>query len=107
MKGTAAMSIENLTIIWNEISIDITYNNDWSKAYREIQGHSMAHLEIKSQNRQRLPITNTGYKSHFIVATEIEEYGGAAQYVCAWLDHGAQSKKWKDYERKSKQLSLF
>lgn len=101
------MSIEKLSVVWNKIAIDISYNNDWSKGYREIQGHAMAHLEIESQNKERLPITDTGYRSHFIAATEIEKYGGAEKYVCAWLDDGAQSKEWKDYVEQSKQLSLF
>lgn len=106
-EGTRAMSIENIKLIWNTIAIDVTYNNDWAKSHREIMGFSMGHLEIKSEGKARLPITETGYKSHFIAATVIEEYGGAEKYVCDWLEEKSKSKVWKDYWRKSKQLSLF
>lgn len=101
------MSIENIRLIWNKIAINVTYNNDWSKAHREIMGHAMGHLEIKSENRTRLPITETGYRSHFITATIIEDYGGAEKYVTDWLEEKAKSKDWQEYWRSSKQLSLF
>lgn len=101
------MSIENIKLIWNTIAIDVTYDNDWSKAHREIMGFSMGHLEIKSEDRVRLPITETGYKSHFIAATEIKEYGGAEKYVTDWLEEKSKSKDWQNYWRSSKQLSLF
>lgn len=101
------MSIENIKLIWNTIAIDVTYNNDWSKTHREIMGFSMGHLEIKSLDRARLPITETGYRSHFIAATLIEEYGGAERYVCDWLEEKSKSKRWKDYMNRSKQLYLF
>ena len=101
------MSIENLQIIWNTIAIDVIYDNDWSKAHREIMGFSMAQLEIKSADKVQLPITETGYRFHFIAATEIEEYGGAERYVWDWLEEKSKSKAWKDYVNRSKQLSLF
>ncbi|MDF1864419.1 MAG: hypothetical protein P1U70_06275 [Saprospiraceae bacterium] len=101
------MSIENIKLIWNTIAIDVKYDNDYSKAFRETIGFSMAHLEIKSVDKVRLPITETGYKSHFIAATEIENYGGAEKYVTDWLEEESKSKVWKDYWRSSKQLSLF
>ena len=101
------MSIENIKLIWNEIAIDVTYNDDWSKAHREIMGFSMAHLEIRSENNVRLPVTKTGYRSHFIAATIIEEYGGTEKYVTDWLEEKAKSKDWQDYWYNSKQLSLF
>jgi hypothetical protein len=101
------MSIENIKLIWNTIAIDVKYDNDWCNAHREIMDFSMAHLEIKSVDKVRLPITETGYRSHFIAAAAIEEYGGAEKYVCDWLDEKSKTKAWKDYVNRSKQLSLF
>ena len=101
------MSIENIKLTWNTISIDVNYNNDWSKAHREIMGFSMGHLEIQSKDKARLPITETGYRSHFIAATTIEEYGGPEKYVMDWLDEKSKTKAWRDYWRSSNQLSLF
>ena len=33
-----------------------------------------------------LPITETGYRSHFLAATEVIAAGGPVRYVLAWLD---------------------
>jgi hypothetical protein len=59
----------------------------------------MSHLEIISADRAPHPISETGYKSHFIRPEHIVEEGGPVAYVMAWLqtlDDG-----------KPKQLSLF
>jgi hypothetical protein len=59
----------------------------------------MSHLEIISADRAPHPISETGYKSHFIRPEHIVEEGGPVAYVIAWLqtlDDG-----------KPKQLSLF
>jgi hypothetical protein len=101
------MSIQTLSIIWNTISIEVMYNDDWSKAYRETYGYGMAQLEIRSQDKQRLPMTETGYRSHFTPAPDINDHGGAEKFVRDWLDHEAQSRAWKAYVKHSRQLSLF
>ncbi|MDF1864413.1 MAG: hypothetical protein P1U70_06245 [Saprospiraceae bacterium] len=67
----------------------------------------MAHLEIRSVNREKLPMTETGYRSVFEKAANIEEYGSPVDFVKAWLEQSAQSKEWKDYMIQSQQLSLF
>ena len=52
---------------WNGIDIEISYDPSWSPAYSEIYGTHLAHLEchVVSPKKARLPITETGYKSHF------------------------------------------
>jgi len=62
-------------------------------------GDETAHLEIISVDRTPHPISETGYRSHFIRPEHIAEEGGPVAYVTAWLrslDDG-----------KPKQLSLF
>ena len=65
------------------------------------------HIEIHSEDRVPVPITETGYKSHFLPASHLEEYADAAAYVLAWLDHEANCDVWKRHEADSRQLSLF
>jgi len=101
------MGEQQLSIVWNNVAIELTYNDNWSNVIRETYGYSLALLEIHSQDKQPLPITETGYKSHFTPASEIEEFGGAEKYVRHWLDQEAKSKEWKEYVRQSKQLTLF
>jgi orotate phosphoribosyltransferase len=54
-----------------------------------------------------LPITETGYLSHFVAADAIDEAGGPVAYVVAWLDRAAQDKEWKSRIEAQRQLSLF
>lgn len=98
---------ETLTMIWNGIALTVNYTPCYSNAFQEIQGYSMAHLTIETDGRQRLPMTETGFRSHFTPKANVDEYGGAEGFVRAWLEHEAQSKAWKKYRNGAKQLSLF
>lgn len=66
------------------------------------------HVEIRSPDGEPLPITATGYRSHFFGPVEpamtIEE---VTEMVIRWLDAEAQSLDWLTYLEQSKQLSLF
>lgn len=65
------------------------------------------HLEITAMNDAQIPITETGYRSHFLPDGIVEEHGGPEAYVLAWLDHEAESEAWKEKFETAKQLSLF
>lgn|SRR5690554_5842516 len=97
------------TLTWNGITLRITYTPDASEAYRKIYGYALAHLEIRSVSPDRapLPITATGYYSHFTRADNVEAYGGPLAYVQAWLDDAANSPEWQAQQAKAAQLSLF
>lgn len=56
------------------------------------------HLEITAMNDAQIPITETGYRSHFLPDGIVEEHGGPEAYVLAWLDHEADSEAWKKRE---------
>jgi len=94
-------------IVWNGITIQIRYCKAWIS--EDIDGFNIAHLEIMalSPDCARLPMTETGYHSHFRQYADIAEYGGAVEYVTAWLHAEAQSKQWLDYVDLSRQGSLF
>ena len=105
---SAERSIEIHALLWRGVEIEITYEASWlgMDPSREF---ATAHLTVtaKSPERARLPITETGYRSHFIQAEEIAEAGGPVAYVTEWLDHMARSREWIAYEQSSRQLSLF
>lgn len=87
-----------LTISWEGIRIDLSYT-----------GHSYCspfyHLEVKAT--ERLPITETGYRSHFMHPDEMALWASPEAFVRDWLDETAKSTEWKDYRSQSRQLSLF
>lgn len=96
-------SLETYEILWQGISLTINYEQRWLDS----EATNVAHLQIKSAKRERLPITETGYRSHFAPAAEIDQAGGPVAFVVAWLDGMAQSAEWKQYAEASRQLSLF
>ena len=91
-------------VFWVEILI---FKPDKSNYFDSTTGFSIAHFDITTENRVPLPFTETGYRSHFLDASELEEYGTPTDFVKAWLEESAKSKEWKAYEKKKNQLTLF
>ncbi|MGD1892659.1 MAG: hypothetical protein ACFB15_18975 [Cyclobacteriaceae bacterium] len=91
----------NTTIEWRGIEVKINYDDS---SHKSDIAH-IAHLEVRAD--QPLPVTKTGYRSHFTHPENIEAYGGAVSFVIAWLDHHAQKPEWKEAEEQRKQYSLL
>lgn len=85
---------ETHRITWRGIALDITFTPEAFIA--------TDHIEIRTEGRVSLPVTETGYRSHFVPTGSVEAYGGAAAFVTAWLDHKAARTGWS-----GAQLSLF
>lgn len=91
---------------WQGIEIEAAYTpRKWSV---------IDYLEIKSINPARapLPITNTGYLSHYFepdMHPEAIEGDGSKliAQIIAWLDTEARSREWLAYVEASKQGDLF
>lgn len=99
--GKRAEGYQITRAIWRGITLEIRHCPMWSKI-AEID-----HIELVSEDRQVLPITETGYRSLFIKPEYIEHHGSAKAYVLGWLDAEAKSPEWARKEADSKQLSLF
>lgn len=87
---------------WRGIEIEVSY---WP-----IKWGATAHLEIRSiaPERAPLPITKTGYLSHFHTIGTVEARGGdVVAQVGAWLDEEAEAPEWRAYLEASRQTSLF
>lgn len=87
-------------IDWRGVTIRIVF---WQRRWKS----DFDHLEVTTMDDAQIPITETGYRSHFLPVGIVKEYGGPKAYVLAWLDHEADSAAWKDKFEASKQLSLF
>jgi hypothetical protein len=93
---------EVITKSWNGIEIEIR----WARNYIYYDDETtMSHIEVESLSPRRapLPITETGYKSHFINEFAVDRMGGPEGYVDAWLWEASHSANWQN----NKQLSLF
>lgn len=87
---------------WQCIEIEAIY---WPRRWGAI-----AHLEIRSIEPPRapLPITETGYKSHFHPYGTAEANGGdVVAQIRAWLDEEAAKPEWQRYVEASRQGELF
>ncbi len=88
-------------IEWEGIPITITYEKDWlSMGASEF---ATSHIEIQSADGQPLPITETGYLSHFFEPRDIDPVAEIKE----WLALRAQSKEWQKYLAETQQLNLF
>lgn len=92
------------TTDWQGVALLVRWCPQWLGENAE---HQIAHLEIIAKNKSPLPITETGYKSHFIDRDAVESLGGPVAYALAWLDGAAQSPDWKAKQEALRQLSLF
>lgn len=87
-------------IVWRDISVEITFHKRrWNSDFD--------HLEVTAMNDAQIPVTETGYRSHFLPDGIVSDHGGPEAYVLAWLDHEADSEAWKKREEASRQMSLF
>jgi hypothetical protein len=70
---------------WRGIEIEIRWDAS-SITYDD--GRTLGHLEIEaiSPPRAKLPVSPTGYKSHFEDSKAIAQAGGPAAYVEAWFE---------------------
>lgn len=93
---------QSFTIDWQGITLSVTYD---PAAF----GGVTSHLQVQSiaPERARLPITETGYRSHFLPPGCVEQAGGPHAYVSAWLEQASNSLEWQKYLEQSRQGSLF
>lgn len=84
------------------VRIKITHSRDYL-------GQSQDHLEVESlvPKKAPLPITETGYRSHFLPPLELVNNGGPVTFVTAWLDREAKSKEWQKLQAVRQQGDLF
>jgi len=100
---------ETTRLEWHGIAIEVRYCQNWSNTFEPIYGHALAHLEVISIEPRLapLPITKTGYRSHFAIADDIKAAGGPEAFVRAALDAAAQDADWIRQEADARQMVLF
>lgn len=71
------------------------------------QGTDQLEIQSLAPRSAPLPITDTGYLSHFLDPLALVNAGGPVTFVTAWLRQEAQSKSWKAKARQRTQGDLF
>ncbi|MEQ1694805.1 MAG: hypothetical protein ABL901_03095 [Hyphomicrobiaceae bacterium] len=72
-----------------------------------LQGTDHIEIETVKPKKAALPITATGYLSHFIDRTALRDAGGALQFVTSWLAREQRSKDWLKRDAAQRQADLF
>lgn len=86
------------TIVWHGINIQINYSPEYF-------GCHTAHLELKAF--EPLPMTETGYRSHFAPKEHFDAYNNIIDYVQEWLEKESQNDNWISYALAKQQPTLF
>lgn len=86
--------MEQHIITWRGVKTEITYTPE--------KFGMVDHIELHTENKTLLPVTETGYRSHFMNKGAVDAHGGAVAFVTAWLDHEAERMGWSN-----DQMSLF
>lgn len=89
---------KTLEITWQDIAITVSITNNWLNT-------DYHHIELKAD--QPLPVTTTGYRSHFVPVYQFDAFASLEQLVRLWLDDAAKSKEWIKAEEERRQLKLF
>lgn len=85
-------------LTWQGIEIEVTYTP-------LMFGGPFDHIELKAP--QPLPVTETGYRSHFIHPDHMALFDSVDDFVIEWLNEWSQDPKWKETEFSSRQGELF
>ncbi len=85
-------------LIWEGIEIALSHH---ARRY----GDTFDHIEL--QANERLPVSETGYRSLFIHHEELALWDSPEAFVLEWLSDAARHPSWQDYRQQSRQLNLF
>lgn len=89
---------ETFTLIWEDREIEVSYQERWLSS-------EMWHLELRCA--ERLPVTETGFRSAFLPDDVFDNKTEVQEYVLSWLNEAAEDKAWKAYVEEARQLKLF
>lgn len=98
---------ETHSATWRGIRLEIRHCPGWFSSAGD--DFVIQHIEIRSEDKRMLPITNTGYRSYFMIGAEalIDFDHDPVELVLWWLDEAATDPKWKRREEEDRQGSLF
>lgn len=87
---------------WRGVTCRVRHTRDYLNP-----GTDHIEIEVVSPKGAPLPVTTTGYRSHFIAADDLAAAGGAVAFVTRWLDREATTKAWIKTDLAWRQGDLF
>ena len=94
---------EDFEIDWCGIRIRVRFQRVWLGTPR------LSHLTLEHIMPERAPlsVTDTGFRSHFPLQSDIDAAGGPVAFARAWLEEKAKSPNWRKAQAQARQLKLF
>lgn len=87
---------------WRGIEMTATHSRDYIST-----GWSHLELRVVKPKGKPVPITDTGYLSHFLDEDTLAAAGGPAALFLAWIEREATSKAYAKTLARWQQLDLF
>ena len=89
-------------LVWRDVTCRVTHTPDYiSKGWTHLE------LIVVQPKGAPVPITGTGYLSHFLDEDLLAKCGGPVAFFSGWLEREARTKQWAKAEFKWRQLELF
>lgn len=100
-KQARQQTVRRHRLIWRDWTLTVRHTTNYL-------GFKEDHIEITVAKPKGapIPITDTGYRSHFMQAADLKRAGGPVAFVTAWLEQEARTKAWARAELKWRQLEL-
>lgn len=101
-RKTAPRKPSTLKLVWREITCRVRHTPNYLS-----KGWSHVEIIVQKPKDAPLPITGTGYLSHFLDENVLKRAGGPVQFFLDWIEREARSKQWAAAEFKWRQGDLF
>ena len=89
-------------LVWRHVRCRVRHTPDYlSKGWSHIE------IIVITPMGAPIPITVTGYRSHFLDEELLAKAGGPVRLFLDWLEREAQTRAWAKAELKWRQLELF
>ena len=89
-------------LAWRHVTCRVRHTPNYiSKGWSHIE------IIVLAPKAAPIPITNTGYLSHFLGEEHLATAGGPVAFFLDWIEREARTRQWAKAEFKWRQLELF
>lgn len=89
-------------LVWRDVTCRVRHTPNYlSKGWSHIE------IIVVTPKRAPLPITETGYRSHFLDEELLKKAGGPVRFFLDWIEREATTKAWAKADFKWRQGDLF
>lgn len=91
-----------LTLVWRGVTCRVRHTPNYIS-----KGWSHVEIFVTKPKKAPLPITSTGYLSHFLGEDELKRAGGPVMFFLDWIERESHTKQWAAAEFRWCQRDLF